>query len=68
MIKVVVLRDHNANPTIHIFDPDGREIVLRPDDGPTLVKALKWAYKAVGIPREEWERCLLTGAHPGDYD
>ena len=61
MIKVVVLTDKQGNRTIHILDPDGREAVLRPDDVPGLVKALKDAYKAVGIPREEWERRLLAG-------
>jgi len=60
MIKVVVLRDHLNQRTIHILDPDGREAVLRPDDVPGLVHCLKQAFKAAGIPRDEWERRILT--------
>gem|GEM_PF-4128019 len=68
MTKVLVLRDKQANRTIHILDSDGREIVIRPDEAPTLVKILKRAYKSTGIPREEWQTRLLTGAPTGEYE
>jgi hypothetical protein len=59
MIKLLVPTDRLGNRTIHLLNPDSREIAVPPDDTPLLAKVLKKAYSALGIPRDEPQRRLL---------
>lgn len=53
-MKVIVIQGKFFN-NVHIRDGDGGEIVLRQSELTRLIKLLKKARGAKGIPREEFD-------------
>jgi hypothetical protein len=55
MLRVVVLKN-KVSKTVHIFDSDNREVVILQGELPGLIKLLRKAARAPGIPREQYQK------------